>query len=90
MGRKLFRQITKIRHLIFGQDQKADSKSRARNFQRVLKMFNEIAGALAMDEHLCIDDQIIAYKGNKSSLRQYNPKKNEEMGLQKSSAEDRA
>ena len=79
MSCKLFEQITKFLHF---EDQKADSKSRTRKFQRVLNMINEIAGALAVGcEHLSIDEQVIAYEGKKSSLRQYNPKKPKKWGF---------
>ncbi len=33
-----------------------------------------------MEEHLSVDEQIIAYKGKKSALRQYNPKKPKKWG----------
>ena len=50
-------------------------RSRTAKFQMIIDQFNYTAGAYEMEENLSIDEQIIGYKGKKSSLRQYNPKK---------------
>ena len=63
-----------IRYLHFKEDP-AQAGSRTRKFQRIIDHFNSVCSDYEMKEHLSIDEQIISYKGIKSSLRQYNPKK---------------
>ena len=79
MSRKTFKQVTKILH--FEGEENTNPNSRTRKFQLVLDTLNNVAGGIPMDEHFSIDEQIIAYKGKKSSLRQYNPKKPKEWGF---------
>ena len=77
MSNKRFDAITKRLH--FSADENATG-SRTHKFQYVIDKFNESAAHLKMDENLSVDEQIIAYKGKKSSLRQYNPKKPKKWG----------
>ena len=68
-----------IRYLHFKEDP-AQAGSRTRKFQRIIDHFNSMSSEYGMKEHLSIDEQIISYKGIKSSLRQYNPKKPKKWG----------
>ena len=75
MTREKFESITANLHF---EDEKYCG--RTKKFQLIVDRFNEIAGQLYMEENLSIDEQIIAYKGTKSSMRQYNPKKPKKWG----------
>ena len=68
-----------IRYLHFKEDP-AQAGSRTRKFQRIIDHFNSVSSEYGMKEHLSIDEQIISYKGIKSSLLQYNRKKPKEWG----------
>ena len=47
---------------------------RTAKIQMIIDQFNEVFGEFYLEENLSINEQIIGYKGKKSSLRQYNPK----------------
>ena len=51
-------------------------------FHNLFDHFNEVLKNLPLNHELSIDEQLIPYKGKQTSLRQYLPKKTEEMGLQ--------
>ena len=42
---------------------------------------NTVAQSHTLEEHLSVDEQIVAYKGKKSSLRHYNPRKPKKWGF---------
>ena len=72
MTRDRFESITASLHFENENFGNADS-SRTKKFQPIIDRFNEVfLDVLPFEEHLSIDEQIIAYKGKKSGLRQYN------------------
>ena len=75
MSRNRFESITVSLH--FGDK---NYNGRTKKFQMIIDRCNSVAKQLYMEENLTIDEQIIAYKGKKSSLRQYNPKKPKKWG----------
>ena len=70
MSRARFEEIKSFLHFPV-----TENSDRLQKFQSIIDNFNEAASNLQMDEHLAVDEQIIAYKGRYSSLKQYNPKK---------------
>ena len=54
--------------------------SRIDQFQPVLDNFNSVCQAIEKEELCSVDENTIPYKGKKSKLRQYNPKKPKKWG----------
>ena len=45
-------------------------------FRPIIDQFNRVASKIETEEKCSVDENTIPYKGRKSKLRQYNPKKN--------------
>ena len=67
-----FEAITKSLHF---EDETPLPTASTKKFERVFDQFNDVAATLYLEENWSVDEQIIAYEGRKSSLRQYNPRK---------------
>ena len=77
--RDRFEAITKSLH--FETETPSPTVSaKTKKFQRIVDQFNDVAATIYLEENLSVDEQIIAYKGRKSSLRQYNPRKPKKWG----------
>ena len=56
-------------------DEKRDDSPKDFKFSTLIDHFNSVCSTLSSEPHFSVDEQIIQYKGHKTSLRRYLPKK---------------
>ena len=79
MTRNRYQQIKSKLHFA-DNEKKTDQSLKDFKFSMIVDNFNKVCSRIEKEPFLSIDEQIIPYKGIKSSLRQYLPKKPKKWG----------
>ena len=80
MSLSVFEKIRSYIHFVPPQTMTSTS-DKFTKFRPILDQFNKVCSKIDKEEKCSVDENTIPYKGKKSKLRQYNPKKPKKWGL---------